>query len=260
MTVSTQLELPLLSESQSQKATWTNEAIAAIESAVAGNYALDTSAATTPGDNVTIPFDDSNDASPRTALRLIYLSLTAGATASFNVIHPDNTHLFYCKNNTTQTATVKTAAGSGVAIVTGGSAILYCDGTDVLDISAGFTVSSITQDEDYQISVFNKPTNGQVIGKMLVGREVTFPANFTGSVGNVGTNPTADNVFTVKDDGTAIGTVTISSAGAFTFATSGSAAKVVAVGSLLTVENQATADATTSDVLLNLLGTITVAQ
>jgi hypothetical protein len=263
MAVTSLLELLVLTEAQSQKATAVNTALAALEAALADTYALSTSAADVPGEDVVIPFNDTNDLSARTALRFIYLTLTAGATAAFDVIHPDNKHLFFVTNNTAHTATVKTAAGTGIAVTAGSTKLLYCNGVNVIEIpisGSGGSITSITQAEDYEVAFYGSPVDGEVMAEFIVGRQVTFPANLVGSVGSVGVNPTATVNLDVDDDGTKIGNIAISTSGVFTFTTTGGTARVVAAGSKLVVHNQASADATLENVLVTLLGTITVAQ
>ncbi len=63
---------------------------------------------------------------------------TGVLTGNINVIVPNTVQLYYIFNNTTgsYTLTVKTAAGTGIAVAQGTHAILYCDGTNVLN---GFT-------------------------------------------------------------------------------------------------------------------------
>ncbi len=59
---------------------------------------------------------------------------TGALTASINVNVPTR-HKVYIINNGTSgayTLTVKTSAGSGIAVAQGKVAILYCDGTDVV--------------------------------------------------------------------------------------------------------------------------------
>ena len=82
----------------------------------------------------------------------------------------------------------------------------------------------------------------------------TFPANFSGSVGDIGTNPTATTVLTVALNGATIGTISISTAGAFTFATSGGVNVSVAAGDKITVVNQTPTDATAADFSVSFLG------
>jgi hypothetical protein len=50
---------------------------------------------------------------------------------------------------------------------------------------------------------------------------VTFPINFAGSKGSVETNPAAEFEISIRKNGVEIGTATISTSGAFTFATTG---------------------------------------
>lgn len=260
MATSTNLEIPQITESQSNKATMVNTIMEAFEANLSGSYSLDTSSATTSGDDVTIPFEDDNDLSTRQALRMLYLVLSSGATADFNVIHPDNKHFFFCQNDTAHVATIKTAAGTGIDLAAGGSDILYCDGTNVISLAGSLSVSNITQAYDYEVSFFGTPSNAQVMAQYLVARETTFPADFADAVGTVGTNPGAAVTLSVKDDGVEIGTIDISTGGAFTFATDSNAAQTVAAGSVLTVENQATADGTIEDIQATLLATISVSQ
>lgn len=81
-------------------------------------------------------------------------------------------------------------------------------------------------------------------------------ANFSGSNGYIATNPTGSFVISVKDDGAEIGTITISTGGAFTFATSSGTAKTVAAGSRLEFVAPASADATAADIAATLEGTV----
>lgn len=82
----------------------------------------------------------------------------------------------------------------------------------------------------------------------------TFPANFSGSLGDIGTNPTATTVLTVALNGATIGTISISTGGVFTFATSGGVNVSVAAGDKLTVVNQTPTDATAADFSVSFLG------
>lgn len=63
---------------------------------------------------------------------------TGVLTGDINVIVPNTVQLYYIYNNTSgaHTLTVKTASGTGIAVAQGTHAILYSDGTNVLN---GFT-------------------------------------------------------------------------------------------------------------------------
>ncbi len=54
-------------------------------------------------------------------------------TTGRNVIVPVNERVYKVVNNTAQTLTVKTSAGTGIAVTAGKGALLYCDGTNVED-------------------------------------------------------------------------------------------------------------------------------
>lgn len=78
------------------------------------------------------------------------------------------------------------------------------------------------------------PTPGAVMGKVVLPRALTIPANFAGSRGHVDTPPTAAGwIASVTRNGTAIGTVTINSGGGFTFATTGGAPVTTAAGDVI---------------------------
>ena len=72
--------------------------------------------------------------------RVEELKLTGALTASINVIVPAVAWSWIIDNATSGafTATVKTAAGAGVAVPQGSRAVLYCDGTDVKAAVTGF--------------------------------------------------------------------------------------------------------------------------
>lgn len=76
------------------------------------------------------------------------INFTGLLTANINVIVPTSVRSWYFYNNTTgaYTLTVKTAAGTGVAVTQTARTILYCDGTNVVSplSSTGGTVTSIT--------------------------------------------------------------------------------------------------------------------
>lgn len=113
-------------------------------------------------------------------------------------------------------------------------------GNDYYDIRAGFTAT---------------PTGDQVLDTIMVGRTITLPADLSGSLGQIGTNPTASFVIVVKDDGTQIATITIGTGGSFTFATTGGTEKTVSAGSVLTFVAPSVADATAADATWTILST-----
>lgn len=81
---------------------------------------------------------------------------------------------------------------------------------------------------------------------------VTFADDFAGSVGDVGTNPGANQALDVRKNASSVGTITISSAGAFTFVSSGGATDF-AVGDQLRIVGPASVG-TAANVSITLLG------
>jgi len=129
------------------------------------------------------------------------------------------------------------------------------DGTAYARQDGAWVVVSVTGGiHDLPLSFAGTPTASEVMHRFTVVRAVTCPANFAGSAGHVGANPTASFAIDVQAAGASIGTITIDTAGAFTFATTGGAAQVIAAGSLVTFVAPAAADATIVDISVTLLG------
>jgi hypothetical protein len=99
------------------------------------------------------------------------------------------------------------------------------------------------------------PITDEIIGALVVPRAVSLPANFAGSSGYIGTNPTGSFVITVKVNGSTIGTITVSTGGAFTFATSGGTSKSITAGQRIEFIAPTSVDATAAYILASLAGT-----
>ena len=83
--------------------------------------------------------------------RSMFVTLTGTITATRAVVCPSNSKLYFVTNNTTGgfAITFKTAAGAGISIPNGKRAVLYCNGTDVLNAFdavaiTGGTITGIT--------------------------------------------------------------------------------------------------------------------
>lgn len=128
------------------------------------------------------------------------------------------------------------------------------DGT-LLTADSTQTLGLAWKAQPYDVTSFlagNPVASGLVLG-LTFARAVNFLSNFSGSVGTVGTNPTASAVYTVKKNGSSVGTVAISTAGAFTFSTSGAVS--FASGDRMTITAPTVQDATLGDVAMTLAGT-----
>lgn len=65
--------------------------------------------------------------------RQMFINLTGTLTTTRNVICPAVSKLYFVHNATTQSIVFKTSAGAGITLPTTARAILYCNGTDVLN-------------------------------------------------------------------------------------------------------------------------------
>lgn len=74
-----------------------------------------------------------------TELNRIAYGFTGTLTGNRNIIVPTTVQQYWVKNETTGAfnLTVKTSAGTGVTIAAGSRAILYCDGTNVVNANTG---------------------------------------------------------------------------------------------------------------------------
>lgn len=95
----------------------------------------------------------------------------------------------------------------------------------------------------------------KVIFKFTFTRDVEFPDDFAGSDLHAGVAATAEFVYTVKKNGSDIGTITVAAAGTSgTFVTTGGATSFAA-NDVLELVTQTTADATLANVSITLSGT-----
>lgn len=106
-------------------------------------------------------------------------------------------------------------------------------------------------------AVVGKPGAGQLVLIYTVEATETFPANFTGpqSYGSAGVNPTATAIYSIFKNASNVGTVSISTSGVFTFATTGGIGFSLNAGDRLTMVAPGSQDATLSDVGITLVGT-----
>lgn len=110
----------------------------------------------------------------------------------------------------------------------------------------------------YDIGIFfpgQQVVNNQTILRYVASRNgFKLSDDFANSKGSVGVNPTATTVLTVKRNGTAIGTISISTAGVFTFLTSGTSTENFDGGDVLEVIGAATPNATLADISITFAG------
>jgi hypothetical protein len=122
-------------------------------------------------------------------------------------------------------------------------------------VSQGFEVAAFTRAYRFGGFFTTTPTASEVLLIHALPANVTFPDNFAGSVGHIETNPTSSFVMNVQVNGSSVGTITVSTGGAFTFNTAGGAVSLV-VGDRLKIVAPATPDATAALASFTLVGEV----
>lgn len=126
MSVTTNLDIDHIQESQNQKEVTANAAFDRLDGALAGLTAVDL--ASESGDYTL---------TEATALDNMYLRVSGALSAAVNLIVPDNNKWYYVEHGGTGfNVTVKTAAGTGIEITPGNGQFVYSDGTNVVGLSA----------------------------------------------------------------------------------------------------------------------------
>lgn len=184
----------------------------------------------------------------------------SGGSAAFDITLPSTVNsvnasrvVYVINEDTTYTATVKasTGAGASVALAPGESGAIYQDYEDCYLLSKG--QAGTNPPYDVGLYIPGQPADGAEVFKFVAVRSVSWPDEFAGSYGHVGVNPTASAAFTVKKNGSAVGTITINTSGVFTFATTGGAT-TLAAGDRLTIDAPTPQDSTLANIGFNLAG------
>lgn len=108
----------------------------------------------------------------------------------------------------------------------------------------------------YDIATFypGVPGSSQLVMRWQAPRAVTIPSGATNSQASAGTAATGSTTFTIKKNGTSVGTIAWSASGtAGTFTVSSTVS--LAAGDVLTITGPATADATLADIAITLAAT-----
>ena len=108
---------------------------------------------------------------------------------------------------------------------------------------------------DFGMAFGSEPSINTVIQRVQISRDITIPANMASSTGSVNTNPSSQYDIDVQDDAVSIGTISISTGGAFTFTTTSGTLKNVAAGSVITFVAPGSADGSIDGVAVGILAT-----
>lgn len=125
MSVTDNLAITYIQQSQNQKEVTMNEAVRVLDGALAGNFLIDLNGL-------------SGDVEPNSeSLRSSAVLKITGALANpVNLIVPDQNHIWHVRHlGTDYDIVVKTSAGSGVTLSPTQAQLVYCDSTDVVAIS-----------------------------------------------------------------------------------------------------------------------------
>jgi len=179
----------------------------------------------------------------------------SGATAAFNFIIPHQPYsgsggatiqrVITVQNATDYAMTVKTDT-TGTTTVVGPQ-----ETVNVLVVNADVTRTRANgRDILAQWTGTISGTDKQLL-RFKATTAMLIPKDFAGSVGSVGTNPAASATFNVKKNGSAAGTIVVSTGGVFTFSASGSSISL-AIGDVLTITSPNPNDASIADIGINI--------
>ena len=136
-TSSLRLTLPATGENAGTWGSLVNTGITTlIDTSIAGTASI-----TIAGVDYTL----SNNNGTTDEARALFINATGTPGAARNVICPAVSKMYIFRNNTTGgfAMTLKTSAGSGIAVPAGQSRMLYCDGTNVVEALNAFSSLSL---------------------------------------------------------------------------------------------------------------------
>lgn len=236
--MSNNLDLPQIAENQNHKEITSNDADGALDAALTEVLSLDLSS------NVSL-----TDAQYRGA---IFFSIDTSAAAHTLTI-PAIKRLVVVANTTINDVDI-VRGSTTETLAAGDRAIIYTDGT-----TDGMTVMKLAASggvDPFDMMMFfpGAPGDAALMVRLVASFEFTLPSGLSGSYASGTTVSTGTPAtLTMKKNGSSIGTINFnaSATGTFTFASD----VTFSVGDVLTIENQATADATLTNISISLKGT-----
>ena len=236
-----------IEQSQSQKEVTANLAFDRLEGGVAQQLSK-AAAGGSPTPDITL-----TDAE---ALYSVYLKITGAMVTAIDLIVPDNNHRYIIENATTGgfAITCKTSAGSGITVNAGDVQEVYCDATNVVQVTAPAAATGAPYDVSVQV-IPGAPADGGTILRHPFSRTVLFPASLTNSQAVAGTAATAESIFSVKKGGVEFGTITFAISGTVGTFVAASPTTFVATD-VLTITAPSPQDATLADIGITLAGNI----
>jgi hypothetical protein len=166
----------------------TNDNLTAIQQAISETASVSFSSA-----DVTLALTNTNTSQTARNLRLVCTG-TSGGARNLNV--PAVEKLYLVANGLADTVTVKTVAGTGVAVPTGKSMLLYCDAINVLNVVDH--LASLTLATPLPVASGGTGSNNATTARtnlgLVIGTDVPSPTGSGASgVWNIGITGTAAN-------------------------------------------------------------------
>lgn len=181
------------------------------------------------------------------------VKVSGAFTAARNLIVPATKRLFAVVHGGTggYNLTVKTSGHTGVTLSPNTTQILYCNGTDCESLTGA--TGSGGNPYDLSFSVEGLPGDGGVMLRFICSRAIRLPSGLTGSEGKSAVAATGSSTFTVKKNGSSIGTFNFGAAA--TTATFSLASDTdFTAGDILTIVAPSPQDATLADLAVTLAG------
>lgn len=132
MTTTAELDITHLEQNQNSPEVTVNEALDRLDAAIADilTHEMTTDADYTLG---------TSGEPPEWMYAVIRITDSPSTlTAARNIIVPTAKRIYVFQNNTAQTLTIKTSAGTGIAVAASGVAIVRCDGTNVVLVTDAY--------------------------------------------------------------------------------------------------------------------------
>ncbi|QBX35020.2 hypothetical protein E4191_10100 [Paracoccus liaowanqingii] len=241
-THSPNLAAPHVAAAQNQKEVTINDATDALDLAMTASLSVDCSA----GGSVSV--------TAQQARRNVRLMLTGTPAADVSLVLPTVPRLLLIRNTTSRQVSVKNATGATAALAPGSESVFYSSGSGVT--VAGLSTAPAAQVYDFGMLTFPTPGASETLEKVIIPRAMILPANLTGSVGHVDANPADAFTIDLTRNGFSVGTITISPAGAFSFATPGGAFAVLAAGDVVRFVAPSVADSAIAGISMTIAGSL----
>jgi hypothetical protein len=176
------------------------------------------------------------------------IRLTGTPAADFTLTLPDGKRVAALHNTSGRTVTVRTATlGATVTLRSGELSIVGSRGTNLVALAA----SAVGGLYDFGMFIPGQPAASAMVFQFAVPRAISFPVNLVGSLARAGTAATSAASFTLRKNGSNIGTIDFAAGTATApFALAGGAA--FAAGDVLEILAPSPQDATLAHVSITL--------